>query len=97
MHWFRSKALAARWQEELVLLLEEMRRSVRFFLRWRNMWNDRARARERQDELGAAAYARRSVCDCPLRSATQLAYRRQAHRYTRLIALCEERFTGLTL
>ena len=62
MHWFRSKALAARWQEELALLLEEMRRTVRFFLRWRNIWNDRARERERQDEHGAAAYARRYIC-----------------------------------
>ena len=59
VHWFRSKALAARWQEELALLLEEMRRTLRFFLHWRNIWNVRARQREQEDELGAAAYARR--------------------------------------
>ncbi|KAI0730475.1 hypothetical protein C8Q76DRAFT_613044 [Earliella scabrosa] len=61
VHWFRSKALAARWQEELVLLLEEMRRTLRFFLHWRNIWRARAREREQQDEMGAAAYARRCV------------------------------------
>lgn len=65
VHWFRSKALAAHWQEELALLLEEMRCTLRFFLHWRNIWLARARERERQDEIGAAAYARRCVLAPP--------------------------------
>lgn len=61
VHWFRSRALAARWIEEIALLLEEMRRTVRFFGRSREVWETRARDRDQHNEPGAAAYARRQA------------------------------------
>ena len=78
-------------------MLEEMRRTLRFFLHWRNIWHARGREREHEDELGAAAYARRcgppAVNDDTIFAECDLG--RQAHRYSRLKDLCVERFGTL--
>ncbi|RPD55070.1 hypothetical protein L227DRAFT_475895, partial [Lentinus tigrinus ALCF2SS1-6] len=61
VHWFRSSALCARWAEELEILEEEMKRTVRFFKYWEERWQSIARARDSEGEYGAAAYARRQA------------------------------------
>ncbi len=61
VHWFRSSALRARWQEEVRLLAEEMTRSVRFFGFQRRVWDIRAHARDATGDAAAAAYARKYV------------------------------------
>ena len=37
MEWAQSRARAARWDEEVSLIVEEMRR-VLYFLKWREKW-----------------------------------------------------------
>ena len=59
VHWFRSSAQFRRWKEELEILEEEMKRTVRFFMYWERKWLDIARSRDAEGEDGAAAYARR--------------------------------------
>lgn len=68
-HWFRTKALKTRWQEEVLLLPEEMRRTVRYHNHYRLQWlsisersEDAGRAgsiSERSEHAGKAAYARK--------------------------------------
>ncbi|TBU36639.1 hypothetical protein BD309DRAFT_877998 [Dichomitus squalens] len=59
VHWFRSSAFAARWTEEVNLLKEEMHRTLRFHTYRRDKWNDHTREKERMNNAGAAAYARK--------------------------------------
>ncbi|KAI0323993.1 hypothetical protein GY45DRAFT_1263709 [Cubamyces sp. BRFM 1775] len=59
VHWFRSSALKKRWQEEVALLEEEMRRSIRFFDHLRRKWLGTVATRTEAGEAGAAAYSRR--------------------------------------
>ena len=61
VHWFHSSARCARWTEELALLEEEMRRTVRFFLFERRRWLRRAAEEDQDGEHGYASYARRYV------------------------------------
>ncbi|OSC98309.1 hypothetical protein PYCCODRAFT_1375432 [Trametes coccinea BRFM310] len=77
VHWFRSSALNKRWREELSLVEEEMRRSIRFFSYHRHRWLDVAEKRDLLGNRGAAAYARK-----------------QAHRYARLLHVCQAEYTG---
>lgn len=57
--WFRSSALHRRWTEEVFLLREEMRRTVRYFKWHRAEWNSRASAEEANAREGYAAYYRK--------------------------------------
>ena len=59
VHWSRSSATHARWCEEVELLKEEMRRTVRFFHYYRYQWEVVTRKEEEASNLGAAAYARK--------------------------------------
>ena len=59
VHWFRSSAVHTRWEEEVRLLEEEMRRTLRFYAYHRAQWEDRAQNRTQAQEYGAAAYARK--------------------------------------
>ena len=59
MHWFRSRALCARWNEEIRLLIEEMRRTIRFFAHFRRHWTTIADGYELEGESGPAAHARK--------------------------------------
>ncbi|KAH9849133.1 hypothetical protein C2E23DRAFT_738021 [Lenzites betulinus] len=61
VHWFRSSATQRRWKEEVCLLQEEMRRSVRFFTYHRQRWTAIAAERDRTSNAGAAAYARKQA------------------------------------
>lgn len=65
VHWFRSSAQHARWQEELEILLEEMRRTIRFFVFWERWWLERAERKELAGERGEAAYNRRQETPPP--------------------------------
>ena len=59
VHWFRSSALCARWNEEIRLLIEEMRRTIRFFAHFRRHWTTIADGYELEGESGPAAHARK--------------------------------------
>ncbi|KAI0687632.1 hypothetical protein C8T65DRAFT_700875 [Cerioporus squamosus] len=59
VHWFRSSALYTRWKEELNIVDEEMKRTVRFFMYWERRWLDVARVRDGNGEDGGAAQAYR--------------------------------------
>ncbi|KAH9911315.1 hypothetical protein B0H21DRAFT_704746, partial [Amylocystis lapponica] len=62
VHWFRRSALRTRWHEELLLVEEEMRRTLRFFGHWKVQWARTAAAHEREERVGSdarAAFARR--------------------------------------
>ncbi|GJE98479.1 hypothetical protein PsYK624_147110 [Phanerochaete sordida] len=61
VHWFRVSALRARWWEEQEVVLEEMRRTVRFFKYHHWIWLERGSARELEGLLGEAAYARKQA------------------------------------
>ncbi|KAI9062143.1 hypothetical protein FKP32DRAFT_1574418 [Trametes sanguinea] len=61
VHWFRSSALKKRWHEELRLLEEEMRRSLKFFSHHRRRWLDVAEKRDSDGNRGGAAYARKQA------------------------------------
>ena len=60
MEWARSKARAYRWREEVLLVTEEMRRTI-YFLEWKaNWWVERASARAdapSRVQRGISAYA----------------------------------------
>ncbi|PPR06984.1 hypothetical protein CVT24_011010 [Panaeolus cyanescens] len=60
VEWARSRARSCRWEEEVQLLLEEMRRVVRY-LRWKSVWwENEASRRPNADEdikLGLSSYA----------------------------------------
>ncbi|KAI1785592.1 hypothetical protein LXA43DRAFT_899410 [Ganoderma leucocontextum] len=64
VHWFRSSAVHARWEEEVYLLAEEMRRTFRFHAYQRDQWNAHAREMDTSQESGAAAYARKQAHRC---------------------------------
>ncbi|KAI0713022.1 hypothetical protein C8T65DRAFT_695089 [Cerioporus squamosus] len=53
VHWFCSSALYTRWKEELDIVDEEMKRTVRFFMYWER--------RDGNGEDGGAAYACRQA------------------------------------
>lgn len=60
VEWAQSRARAARWAEEVCLIVEEMRR-VLYFLRWRKQWW-MEKAKEKSDtrsdvKEGLRAYA----------------------------------------
>ena len=59
--WFRSRAAAARCVEEVALLEEEMRRTVRFFKYYEGDWRRKAISAQNAGLGGQAADARRSV------------------------------------
>ncbi|OCH89243.1 hypothetical protein OBBRIDRAFT_804820 [Obba rivulosa] len=58
VHWFRRHALCARWSEETLLLEEEMRRTLRFFWYWLQLWLKKGESEEGLERPGHAAYAR---------------------------------------
>ena len=58
VHWFRSSAFCTRWSEEVQLLKEEMRRTLRFHAYKRDQWVAHTRDGESASP-GAAAYARK--------------------------------------
>lgn len=64
VEWAKSKACADRWQEEITLLTEEMRRVLRYF-EWKALWWKAQRDRRLQAEIdvreGAAAYAEKQA------------------------------------
>ena len=57
VHWFRTSALACRWREEKLLLEEEMRRTIRFFVHFREHWLTLSRMDEAVGDDARAAYA----------------------------------------
>lgn len=59
VHWFRMSALSSRWWEEDGTVIEEMRRSVRYFKCEEDMWLRKGEEAEERGEDGAAAYARK--------------------------------------
>ncbi|KAI1785585.1 hypothetical protein LXA43DRAFT_899423 [Ganoderma leucocontextum] len=59
VYWFRSSAVHAHWEEEVHLLVEEMRCTLRFHGYQRDQWNAYAREKDASQESGAAAYARK--------------------------------------
>jgi len=64
VEWAKSRARAARWTEEVLLLLEEMRRILEFQEQKANCWRTRAHLRSSEpDHLqhGLAAYAERQA------------------------------------
>ncbi|TFK79239.1 hypothetical protein K466DRAFT_505889, partial [Polyporus arcularius HHB13444] len=91
VHWFRSSAQYARWKEEVDILLEEMRRTIRFFVFWERWWLARAQVKEDTGERGEAAYDRRYAWTLRVHTCANLASR-QAYRYTRLFERAKETF-----
>src|SRR5262245_23236677 len=65
IEWCRSRARAMRWKEEVMLLSEEMRRVLAFFLWevgwWRGKAYGRASTMTPEELEGAAAYAERQA------------------------------------
>ncbi|PCH36136.1 hypothetical protein WOLCODRAFT_81581, partial [Wolfiporia cocos MD-104 SS10] len=61
VHWFRSRARCACLTEEVELLEEEMRRTVRFFLFQRQQWLRRVTEENQAGEHGYANYARKQA------------------------------------
>ncbi|KAI1789500.1 hypothetical protein LXA43DRAFT_892819 [Ganoderma leucocontextum] len=61
VHWFRSSAVCTRWKEEVRLLEEEMRRTLRFHAYHRDQWEAHLRKKIASQEPGAAAYARKQA------------------------------------
>ena len=57
VYWFRTHATSERWTEELKLVEEEMKRTVRFFDYYYNIWIQRAEVHERNGALASASYA----------------------------------------
>ncbi|KAI0346486.1 hypothetical protein BDW22DRAFT_1462017 [Trametopsis cervina] len=58
VHWCRSTATVERWQEELEVVDEEMKRTIRFFDYHVGLWEARVNARL-NDGPGSAEYARK--------------------------------------
>ncbi|KAH9919145.1 hypothetical protein B0H21DRAFT_713026 [Amylocystis lapponica] len=82
-HWFRQHALNTRWDEELQLVKEEMRRTVRFFRFWQEHWEERAK--DSAQGAGPRAYDRRARVRLPKRRDDAL--RRYAGAQSRELAL----------
>lgn len=67
MEWCRTRARAHRWEEECLLLSEEMRRTAEFFLWDANRWVERRKASmemptsDRRVSLGRMAYAHKQA------------------------------------
>ncbi|KAI0050137.1 hypothetical protein FA95DRAFT_686892 [Auriscalpium vulgare] len=59
VYWFRRHSLQGRWQEELLLVEEEMRRIVRFFDYYITSWGKTAAKHDGDGTPSLAAYARR--------------------------------------
>lgn len=57
--WFRTSALHTRWHEEILLVPEEMRRTVRFHYYFNAKWLSAAKDHEDGGDRGRAAYARK--------------------------------------
>ncbi|KAJ7020488.1 hypothetical protein C8F04DRAFT_1214081 [Mycena alexandri] len=65
VEWSKAKARKERWEEEVMLLREEMKRVLRF-LRWRAVWWETRRATRREEvsaelRAGLEAYAARQA------------------------------------
>jgi hypothetical protein len=64
VEWAKSKARADRWQEEITLLTEEMRRVLRYF-EWKASWWRTQQDRRSQASVdvrdGVAAYAQKQT------------------------------------
>ncbi|KAI1796329.1 hypothetical protein LXA43DRAFT_969822 [Ganoderma leucocontextum] len=61
VHWVRLSAVCMRWTEEVQLLEEEMRRTLRFHAYHRDRWEDHARKKVKTEKSGAVAYARKQA------------------------------------
>ncbi|KAJ3544346.1 hypothetical protein NM688_g5753 [Phlebia brevispora] len=61
VHWLKSHALSLRWQEEVLLLRAEMRRTVRYFKFYEMDWTKRAAAAEAVRDNARMAYARKQA------------------------------------
>lgn len=59
VHWFRISALKSRWEEEAEVVVEEMKRTIRFFKFQQDHWLLEGDAHEDSGLLGHAAYARK--------------------------------------
>lgn len=59
VHWFRKRALRARWWEEQRLTIEEMTRTVRFFKWHKRDWEVIAERYDDDGKAGRAAHARK--------------------------------------
>ncbi|THG92529.1 hypothetical protein EW026_g8398, partial [Hermanssonia centrifuga] len=77
VHWFRSSALRSRWDEEQRLLLEEMARTVRFFMYYEQKWKREAVGHDKTGMVGYAAYAQRQ--------SYRMIYNETIHDVTRFI------------
>ncbi|KAJ7123325.1 hypothetical protein C8R46DRAFT_1238052 [Mycena filopes] len=75
VEWCRAKARKRRWEEEVLILREEMRRVLRY-LEWQAAW-------------WIARAAPRSTVAAPLQAGLEAYARRQAHTYTELQPLEE--------
>ncbi|KAI0643312.1 hypothetical protein C8Q79DRAFT_915187, partial [Trametes meyenii] len=60
-HWFRRRAAKARWEEELHIKWEEMYRTVQFFERYINIWDQKVHHAKTDGRDGAAVYAKRQA------------------------------------
>ncbi|KAI0640393.1 hypothetical protein C8Q79DRAFT_921614 [Trametes meyenii] len=90
-HWFRHRALCARWEEEVNCRLEEMWRTQTFFAYQEEWWLTRATALEKGDCRGSAVTARRYV-RVLLLSTLVLIHSSRAYRWTRLRSCAEDTF-----
>ncbi|GJE92976.1 hypothetical protein PsYK624_091350 [Phanerochaete sordida] len=61
VHWFRTSATKSRWEEEYGAVLEEMRRSTRFYKFKHHEWLDAGDSQEAAGNAGHAAYARKQA------------------------------------
>ncbi|EKM51133.1 uncharacterized protein PHACADRAFT_199966 [Phanerochaete carnosa HHB-10118-sp] len=61
VHWFRMSALKARWEEEVVVIHEEMARTVRFFKFHQHFWLDVGEKHDESGMRGHGAYARKQA------------------------------------
>ncbi|KAI0037315.1 hypothetical protein FA95DRAFT_1507090, partial [Auriscalpium vulgare] len=64
LEWFKTRARATRWMEEILHLVEEMRRTPETFKHWAREWGHRASARpDVPTDLaqGLSAYALKHV------------------------------------
>lgn len=52
-------ALKARWEEEVAVVLEEMRRTVRFFKNRQHFWLDLGKKHDEAGMKGHSSYARK--------------------------------------
>ncbi|KAI0093358.1 hypothetical protein BDY19DRAFT_859710, partial [Irpex rosettiformis] len=60
VHWCRTKAKADRWAEEKALVVEEMKRTLRFFDFQVHLWKAHGNA-EGKNSLGQVAYAQKQA------------------------------------